>query len=53
MVNLIMGESFAVEDAPQAAMRRRKSGARMFTKLRGAETGQLSPGAIFASFEHS
>jgi hypothetical protein len=53
MVNLIMGEMFAAQDAPQAAMARRKSGARMFTKSGGAETAQLSRGALFACIQYS
>jgi hypothetical protein len=43
MVNLILREMFAPEDAPQAAMWRRKSGVHAFTKARGAKTVRLSP----------
>jgi hypothetical protein len=44
----MLREMFAAEDAPQTAMKRRKSGARMFTKERSSETAQLSRGALFA-----
>jgi hypothetical protein len=53
MVNLIMGEMFAAQDAPHAAMARQKSGVSTFTKSGGAETAHLSRGAHVALVNHS